>query len=75
MDAGIEKAAKAAGTISALAKKLGITRSAICQWPRIPAERVVEIEKVTGVPRAELRPDLYAPPEDVPAKEPAGAAS
>ena len=64
MDAGIEKAAKAVGTIAALARKLGITRSAIHQWPRIPAERVIEIERATGVPRNELRPDLYEPTAD-----------
>ncbi len=59
MNAGISKAAKAVGTIAALARKIGITRSAICQWDRIPAERVIEIERATGVPRQELRPDLY----------------
>lgn len=59
MDAGIEKAAKAAGTIAALARKIGVTRSAIHQWRQIPAGRVIEIERATGVPRNELRPDLY----------------
>ena len=59
MDAGIEKAAKAVGTVAALARKLGITRAAIHQWPRVPAERVVQVELATGIPREELRPDLY----------------
>lgn len=59
MNTGIEKAAGAAGSVAELARRLGITRSAIAQWDKIPAERVVEIERVTGVPRAELRPDLY----------------
>lgn len=43
----------------ALARKLGITRQAIGLWKKIPAERVVEIEEVTGIPREQLRPDLY----------------
>lgn len=59
MDAGIEKAVAAAGTVAALARKLGITRAAIHQWTRVPAERVIEVERATGVSRATLRPDLY----------------
>lgn len=61
---GIAKAAEAVGgTIARLAKMIGVTRSAVHQWPRIPAERVLEVERVTGVPRHELRPDIYPPPE------------
>jgi DNA-binding transcriptional regulator YdaS (Cro superfamily) len=63
MDSGIEKAVKAAGTIAALARKLGITRAAIHQWPRVPPNRVIQIEQSTGIPREELRPDLYPPQE------------
>ena len=40
-----------------------ISQQAISQWARVPAERVLEVERVTGVPRSELRPDLY--PDDV----------
>ncbi len=64
METGIAKAVKAKGSISALARSIGITRAAICQWERIPAGRVVEIERLTGVPRQELRPDLYEPAPD-----------
>jgi DNA-binding transcriptional regulator YdaS (Cro superfamily) len=46
-----------------LARRLGnITSQAISQWRRIPAERVLEVERVTGIPRHELRPDIYPPP-------------
>lgn len=44
---------------SALADELGITNSAVWQWRRVPAERVIDVEKFTGIPRHELRPDLY----------------
>ena len=59
MDKGLEKAIEAAGGIRALARALGISHQAILQWRRVPAERVVEVEEVTGVPREILRRDLY----------------
>jgi DNA-binding transcriptional regulator YdaS (Cro superfamily) len=48
-----------AGGGSKLAEKLGLTRQAIYQWQRIPPERVQRVEEVTGIPRHQLRPDLY----------------
>jgi len=49
------------GRLKLLAAELGISPAAVAQWKRIPAERVVEVERVTGIPRAKLRPDLYSP--------------
>lgn len=47
----------------ALAAALGIRPSAVSQWTRVPAERVIDVERVTGIPRHDLRPDIYpAPP-------------
>jgi DNA-binding transcriptional regulator YdaS (Cro superfamily) len=51
-----------AGSIRALARQLGINYQAIQQWKKIPAKRVIAIEEVTGIPREELRPDLYRAP-------------
>jgi len=50
---------------SLVAKALGISRQAVGQWFKgeIPAERVLELERLTGVPRYELRPDIYPPEE------------
>lgn len=50
------------GLISKVASGLGVTHSAVSQWDRVPAERVVEVERITGIPRHELRPDLHLPP-------------
>lgn len=59
-DPGIEKAVKAVrGGVSALARELGINRQNIYDWNQIPADHIVAIEQITGVPREQLRPDLY----------------
>jgi DNA-binding transcriptional regulator YdaS (Cro superfamily) len=43
---------------------LGVSKATVLRWEegriRIPADRVVEIERHTGIPRESLRPDLYA---------------
>lgn len=55
---------------SELARKLGVNKSTVALWilRRIPAERVIEIERETGIPRGELRPDIY-PPESLEAAQ------
>jgi TorA maturation chaperone TorD len=60
-DPGLEEAVRAAGGIGALARSLGITQPSVSSWRQIPAARVLEVEALTGVPRAVLRPDLYRP--------------
>lgn len=57
-----DRAIKAAGGASALARALGIKQAAVSQWHRIPAERVPDVAAATGIPRHELRPDLWEPP-------------
>ncbi len=59
MDAGLQKAIATKPSIAAFASALGLTRAAVCPWKKIPAERVVQVEKITGVKREHLRPDLY----------------
>lgn len=56
-------ALEAIGGATRLAEALGVTRSAVSQWPRVPAERVIDVERITGVPRHELRPDIYPAPQ------------
>lgn len=63
----IEDAITAAGSISALAAQLGISHQAVAKWlrrGRPPAERCLEIERVTGVSRYDLRPDVYGEKPD-----------
>jgi len=44
-----------------LAKELGVERSTATRWAqrRVPANRVLQIEKAVGIKRKLLRPDLY----------------
>lgn len=44
-----------------LAKALGVDKSLVTRWVqgRVPAERVADVERVTGIPRHELRPDIF----------------
>lgn len=56
---GLSEAIRAAGGVSELARQIGISQPSVSNWIRIPAERVVSVEAVTGVDRTVLRPDLY----------------
>jgi DNA-binding transcriptional regulator YdaS (Cro superfamily) len=62
MDEGLRAAISAVGGLRALGRLLGLSYQAIQQWEKIPAERVVEVEAVTGIARERLRPDLYRLP-------------
>jgi DNA-binding transcriptional regulator YdaS (Cro superfamily) len=59
MDAPLREAIRAAGGVRPLGRLLGISGSAIVQWERTPVLRVLEIERLTGVSRHRLRPDVY----------------
>lgn len=62
LQAGVEAAIEAVENANRLASRLGLTRQAIYAWKKIPAERVPEIEGITGVARHILRPDLHEAP-------------
>jgi DNA-binding transcriptional regulator YdaS (Cro superfamily) len=69
MDAksALDRAVEAAGGEDAFLVKLGVRRRTLMYWragKRLFAERVIEIEELTGVPRHDLRPDLWPPPAD-----------
>lgn len=49
-----------------MARCLGLTRAAVLKWERVPAERVVEIERITGIAREKLRPDLFRKAREAP---------
>jgi DNA-binding transcriptional regulator YdaS (Cro superfamily) len=52
----------AAGGPKKLAKKIGISSQAISKWRVVPSERVLEVERYSGISRHTLRPDTFGPP-------------
>jgi len=58
-DQGLQEAIRAAGGVSQLARRIGISQPSVSNWDRVPAERVLLVESVTGVGRDVLRPDLF----------------
>jgi DNA-binding transcriptional regulator YdaS (Cro superfamily) len=59
IDPGLRRAIEAVGSISQLARLLGMSQQAVSEWRRVPAHRIRQVEAVTGIPREKLRPDLY----------------
>lgn len=62
------RAKERAGGPSAMARSLStpdhlITSQAVSKWDRVPVERVLAVEALTGVSRYELRPDVYGSAE------------
>ena len=62
MEPALQMAKTKAGGDAKLARELGISIQAVWQWKRVPVTRVLDVERITGVPRHELRPDFYPPP-------------
>jgi DNA-binding transcriptional regulator YdaS (Cro superfamily) len=58
----LERACKAVGGKKKMAEQLSVGPSAISQWLSrgcIPPKYIIAIERVSGVSRHELRPDIY----------------
>ena len=63
----VQRIVDSVGGQSELARLLDIRQQSVQEWVtrrRVPAERVLEVERVSGIPRYEIRPDLY-PPNDI----------
>lgn len=53
------------GLTAKLTRELGFTSTgAVSQWDKVPAERLPDVERITGIPRHVLRPDICPPPSD-----------
>lgn len=69
IDAAMDRAINQAGGMTALARIMTARTGkktlagSILHWKRsrVPAERVLDLEAVTGISRHEFRPDIYPP--------------
>jgi TorA maturation chaperone TorD len=61
-DRGLQEAIRAVGGVTELARRVGISQPSVSNWARVPAERVLQVENVSGIARTVLRPDLYTEP-------------
>jgi len=61
-DRGLQEAIRAVGGVTELARRIGISQPSVSNWARVPAERVLQVENVSGIARTILRPDLYNEP-------------
>ncbi|MCJ2080725.1 Cro/CI family transcriptional regulator [Methylobacterium sp. J-090] len=55
----LRQAIEVSGGATKLARALGITHQAVLKWRRLPAERVLDVERLSRVSRHDLRPDIY----------------
>ncbi|MEL4014358.1 Cro/CI family transcriptional regulator [Dryocola clanedunensis] len=65
----LDNAIKAAGSANKLAYAIGVSGMAVSQWKTknkglVPASRVLQVFRATGITPYELRPDLYPNPTD-----------
>lgn len=51
------------GRLTSLAASIGVTPGTISQWDKVPAERVLAVERHTGLPRQIICPELFARPD------------
>lgn len=61
----VDLAIEALGGVTKAASALGIGNpSVVANWRtrgRVPAEKVLEVERLTAISRHELRPDIFGP--------------
>lgn len=62
MVTGIDLLRVQRGCMVWLARQLGMRHSTLSGWTVVPVRHVHRIERLTGLPRYLLRPDLWAPP-------------
>lgn len=50
-----------AGGPAAVSRECNLSRQAVAKWDEIPPKHVLAIERLSGISRHELRPDIYGP--------------
>lgn len=73
MEQALQSAIDLAGGPTAVSVALGISHQAVLQWEKCPPLRVLEVERLSGVSRHRLRPDIYPPSDRAPPLAPSEA--
>lgn len=60
MKTGMEAVKESVPSLAHLAREIGVTRGAVAQWDRVPAERIADVARVTNLSFDIIRPDLFA---------------
>lgn len=60
----VDRIIEGAGGLKSVLETFRITRQAVDKWRKsgVPPKRVIPAEALSGVPRHEIRSDLYPPP-------------
>jgi DNA-binding transcriptional regulator YdaS (Cro superfamily) len=46
------------GQLAKIARAINVNPQAVSQWRMVPLERLIAVERISGIPREELRPDV-----------------
>lgn len=57
--AGLRKIRATPGLSAKIAKAFKISRQAVSDWDKVPITRLAQVERITGIPRDRLRPDIF----------------
>ena len=55
----LDEKIKEYGGYGKLSKALKISRQSVYKWPQAPVERCRQLSKLLGVPREQLRPEIF----------------
>ena len=58
----VERAIRSVGSQKAVAALMGVKQASVARWKKtglVPSKRVLGLERISGVSRTALRPDLY----------------
>lgn len=58
----IKQIINAAGGVVEVAKKVGRFHSTVSEWKRVPAEHVLAVSRLSGIPVWKIRPDVFPAP-------------